>query len=1055
MKLNLKLTVSTLVLSFFAISAMAQADKVAVTNQQGGMKLAVNGRDFFINGMNWDYCPIGGNYSYSLWKQSDDIIRAALDAEMPMLKNMGVNVVRQYTGVPARWIRYIYEKYGIHTMLNHSFGRYGLTLAGGWAPNTEYADPRVRDLLLSEVKAMTEEYRNTPGLLMYLLGNENNYGLFWEGAETEDIPVEDRKSTARATAMYQLFNEAALAMKGIDQSHPVAMCNGDLLFLEIIAKECKDVDIYGTNMYRGVSFGDAFQRVKNEFNKPLMFTEFGADAFNALNNEEDQQPQAYYMVGNWKEIYANAAGLGKAGNSIGGFTFQFSDGWWKFGQTTGLNVHDNNASWSNGGYQSDFLNGENNMNEEWFGICAKGPNNERGLYQLYPRAAYYALKEAHRLNPFAEGLTSAKVEEYFSNIQIMDAVIKARGDKAALNSEQVRKIRLNELRADINTFNTGGKLITTPDDPIPGRTAYPDQLGFDHMESFYIGVEANPSENFRANVSFNILGNVATNPINEIFYENRGRPQTAISVNPATNQIQTIPLSDVERFKVYRADINWNAKIFDLKAFYRTGHYHWGYEGDFFGFYPEANYGPNIDIYNGEAPFGFEMSGKKAFKNLKVAFGPQLWWGANPAVLAKYSRQIGKFDITGIFHEDLDRQAPAVSSFAVPIPPTRRAALHLKRKLGRVGFEVGGLWSNSNRVGETFQVAHQKADGEYVIYQDETTMSDTWGGKAKVTYSSGAFNWYAQGAAHGILAQGGADFTKTFTGWRLKDSGSGNQYNFLTGFTVGFGDLQIAPNFLWQKPIEDPIPADVPAPGRPRNILDDPFAVRSNRETIAGEILFTYDPTPGTWMYEWDNDLAEDAPFALSTGFVYRHLPTIQDAAIGILGDGRTIFAFPGSPPAHDLWEAYARIVSKLTPEFGLITNLFAGTAQANGSDGRLIQRYGGDLRMVYNKVKLTTMVKVNDWGPYDYHRDFNLTFPLHIMADISTNLSKPGWFELPNSRFGLRYTWRSLDQYSPRYSPTTTLNVLGQPVPDPTAIGFGNGQEWEFQTYLQISIGN
>jgi len=49
-----------------------------------------------------------------------------------------------------------------------------------------------------------------------------------------------------------------------------------------------------------------------------MFTEFGADAFNAVENGEDQQPQAYYMVSNWKEIYENAAGLGKSGNSIGG-----------------------------------------------------------------------------------------------------------------------------------------------------------------------------------------------------------------------------------------------------------------------------------------------------------------------------------------------------------------------------------------------------------------------------------------------------------------------------------------------------------------------------------------------------------------------------------------------------------------------------------------------------------------------------------------------------------------------------------------------------------------
>ena len=175
------------------------------------------------------------------------------------------------------------------------------------------------------------------------------------------------------------------------------MCNGDLGFLDIVAKECKDVDIFGTNMYRGKSFGDAFTRVKNELNKPIMFTEFGSDAFNAITNQEDQKMQSFFMVNNWKEIYQNASGLGKAGNSIGGFTFQFSDGWWKFGQTKDLDVHDNNASWSNGGYYFDTKNGSNNMNEEWFGICAKGPTNEAGLYTLYPRAAYYSLKEAHRI----------------------------------------------------------------------------------------------------------------------------------------------------------------------------------------------------------------------------------------------------------------------------------------------------------------------------------------------------------------------------------------------------------------------------------------------------------------------------------------------------------------------------------------------------------------------------------------------------------------------------------------------------------------------------------
>lgn len=1039
------------VLFLITTSAFAQVDQVSVVKDDQGMKLVVNGKDFMMNGVNWDYFPIGTtNPSYNFWGQPDDFIKAALDAEMSLLKNMGVNVLRLYVGVKPKWIRYIYEKYGIYTMLNHTFGRYGVTLPdGSWMGNTEYADPRVRELLISEATAMVKEAKGTPGLIMYMLGNENNYGLFWEGAETEDIPIEERKSTIRATAMYKLFNDAAVAMKELDNSVPVSMCNGDLLFLEIIKEECKDIDVFGTNMYRGISFGDAFQRVKDELNKPILFAEFGADAFNALSNQEDQMAQAYYNLGNWQEIYENAYGLGKAGNSMGGFTFQFSDGWWKMGQTKNLNLHDNTASWANGGYEHDFVEGQNNMNEEWFGICAKGPTNPRGLYELFPRAAYYAEQEAHRLDPYAAGVTLETIQNHFSNIELADAVLKARGDKAALAAEELKKVRFSGLRAELSTFNTGGSRIATPDDPSPGVVQYPDELGFDHMQSYYVDVEANPTPGVRANVSFNILGNVAENPINEIFYENRGRVR---NINTAQGNL---PLADLNRLQVYRGEFTWNSKNFDLNGFYRTGHYHWGYEGDFFGLYPEANYGPNVDIYNGNAPFGFEVNGKKALDGLKVAFGPELWWGANPAVLLKYSRKLGAFDLTGIFHEDLDKPGAVVSSIAVPSPQTRRATLHAKTKVGPLGVEVGGIWGGQPLVGRSFQIV-EEAEGKTSVFQDEIQNKDTWGGKAKITFSSGPINWYAQGAAMGLVAGGGADYTRTFTGWRLKDSGSGNQYNFLTGFTYLMGDFQIAPNFLWQKPVVDPIPGDVPAPGRPRNILDDPFAVRGgNRETIAGELLITFDPTPGTWMYEWDNDMMEDAPLAVSAGFVYRHLPTTQDAAIGIFANGRTLFAFPGAAPAQDLWETNIRLVSKVNPDFGFIVNAFGGNGQANGSDPRLIHRYGADLRMIYKKVKISAFLKVDDWGPFDYHRDFNLTYPLQVMADVSTTVGKPKWFDMPDTRIGARFTWRSLNEFSPRYCPTTTFDSAGELVCDPTAVGFDDGREWEFRTYVHFNIGN
>ena len=46
--------------------------------------------------MNWDYFPIGTNYDYSLWNQTDSFIKLALDSEMSLLKDMGVNSIRVY-----------------------------------------------------------------------------------------------------------------------------------------------------------------------------------------------------------------------------------------------------------------------------------------------------------------------------------------------------------------------------------------------------------------------------------------------------------------------------------------------------------------------------------------------------------------------------------------------------------------------------------------------------------------------------------------------------------------------------------------------------------------------------------------------------------------------------------------------------------------------------------------------------------------------------------------------------------------------------------------------
>jgi hypothetical protein len=467
---------------------------------------------------------------------------------------------------------------------------------------------------------------------------------------------------------------------------------------------------------------------------------------------------------------------------------------------------------------------------------------------------------------------------------------------------------------------------------------------------------------------------------------------------------------------------------------------------------------------------GLEIDGKGSLDGFKAALGPQLWWGANPAMLLKYRKKLGHWNVTGIYHKDIDNDsflffgggkeigldangrrilnADQVRSGVIPPWPTERAALVLEREFGKIEISLGGMWGGRPLNG----ISYQDIDDNGNVVVDNIKSTDNWGGKGKITYAGGKFNWYAQGSVMGLVANGGFDQTQTFTGWKLKDSGSGNMANFLTGFTFAVGDLQIAPNFMYQKPLIAAMPNGVDAPGRLRNVIDDPFAVRNgNRETTAGEILFTYDPTPATWMYAWDNDRAEDAKFAMSTGFVFRNQPTTMDAHIGFLAN-RQFFAFSNSVPAQNLWEAHTRMVSKINRDFGIIGNFYYGNGQANGDSERTITRFGGDVRMIYKKTKTTFQIKANDWGPFDYHRDFNLTFPLQLMLDFSTTLGKPDWFVLPSTTIGVRGTWRSLNENSPRFSPNNALEFATAPILSP--VGFPNGTEWEIRTYIHINLG-
>ena len=134
-------------------------------------------------------------------------------------------------------------------------------------------------------------------------------------------------------------------------------------------------------------------------------------------------------------------------------------------------------------------------------------------------------------------------------------------------------------------------------------------------------------------------------------------------------------------------------------------------------------------------------------------------------------------------------------------------------------------------------------------------------------------------------------------------------------------------------------------------------------------------------------------------------------------------------------------------------SEIYGGLAQPSGWDpndenstlNRTIERYGVIGRLSSGRVQIDAFAKFDDWGPYDYHRDFNLTFPLHLMGEVSYSLGRPRWFFGERfTRVGMQGKWRSLDVNSNRYDPIGT----GEPVP-----GFEDGNEWEIRTYLHLNV--
>ncbi|MCB4756083.1 MAG: hypothetical protein LHV69_03470 [Elusimicrobia bacterium] len=373
-------------------------------------QLRVDGKPYVVRGMTYNPTPVGQHVSgkgLNSWMSTDSDENGKADApydawvdankngvqdpnelsvgDFELLKEMGVNTLRVFRSSqeseydPSEFnketLRDLYQNYGISCIMGDFLGAYTVGSGASWADGTDYTDPVQLERMRSIVKDYVTDFRGEPFVLMWLLGNENLMASDYNATNAT------RTQAARQVDAYLRFvNEIAEMIHQLDPDHPVAVGNLDLVYLAEHASYAPAVDVFGANSYRSLGgFGDLWKVVRERYDRPVLITEYGMDAYNAQKMMEEENTQARYHELAWKDIELNLADGPEEGNAIGGIIFEYLDEWWKSLQgpiTTHEGVKDQTMAFPDR-WGSD----------EWYGLMSQGDGLESPFLRQ-PRKAY-------------------------------------------------------------------------------------------------------------------------------------------------------------------------------------------------------------------------------------------------------------------------------------------------------------------------------------------------------------------------------------------------------------------------------------------------------------------------------------------------------------------------------------------------------------------------------------------------------------------------------------------------------------------------------------------
>ncbi len=328
-----------------------------------GREIHLDGTSFQVRGVCYQPAPIGDNPSASA--PYGDYFTANYSAltarDLPLMRDLGANVIRIYG-----WSETADHSAFLDACYNDGVDPIYVLINRWIDPNTNWNDAGAVSAIQQTFVQIDQNLGAHPAVMGIVLGNEANI----------------HNGNGNNAAFWAAMNQVAQAIKAQTPSRLISAAITDSI-PQVAAHDSAvpGLDFWSVQTYRGSTLGSIFTEYEAASPKPLVITEFGADAFD--HGAQAEYPNNAEFVGQtvanlWGEIAANSA------VTAGACVFEFSDEWWK-SQGGSATVH--NA----GGFPISLPDGF--ANEEWWGLY-RVVDNGSDLDIMEPRATVAALKEA-------------------------------------------------------------------------------------------------------------------------------------------------------------------------------------------------------------------------------------------------------------------------------------------------------------------------------------------------------------------------------------------------------------------------------------------------------------------------------------------------------------------------------------------------------------------------------------------------------------------------------------------------------------------------------------